>query len=102
MQTNVFIDWQVRLAVLNSLSEHFDRYLAQTDNIKTLLISLNDEVFAIREAAISIIGRLAVYNSSFIMPCIRKVLIELLTEFEYSGQRYVLLNNLMINSVNLT
>jgi FKBP12-rapamycin complex-associated protein len=42
-------------------------------------------VFAIREAAITIIGRLTLHNPAYVMPSLRKTLIQLLTELEYSN-----------------
>jgi FKBP12-rapamycin complex-associated protein len=46
---------------------------------------LNDEIFAIREAAITIIGRLTLHNPAYVIPSLRKTLIQLLTELEYSN-----------------
>jgi len=77
-------DPNIRLLVLSALDEKFDRHLAQSRNIRTLFIALNDEVFQIREIAISIIGRLTAYNPGHVMPSLRKTLIQLLTELEYS------------------
>lgn len=77
-------DPNIRLLVLGALDEKFDRHLAQARNIRTLFIALNDEVFQIREVAISIIGRLTAYNPGHVMPSLRKTLIQLLTEIEYS------------------
>jgi FKBP12-rapamycin complex-associated protein len=55
-------------------------YLAQPGNLRSLFNALNDEVFEIREKAISIIGRLSVCNPAYVLPLIRKLLIQLLTE----------------------
>ncbi len=52
-----------------------------------LFLSLNDEVFAVRETAIAIIGRLTIHNPAYVMPSLRKVLIQLLSELEYSSVR---------------
>lgn len=78
-------DAQIRKTVLSSLDERFDHHLAQAENIRTLFLALNDEVFAIREVTITIIGRLTVHNPAYIMPSLRKTLIQLLSEIEYSG-----------------
>lgn len=74
--------------MLSSLDKGFDNYLAQAENVRTLFIALNDEVFAIRELAIGIIGRLTVHNPAYVMPSLRKTLIQLLTELEFSSVRY--------------
>ncbi|TPX38402.1 hypothetical protein SeMB42_g06762 [Synchytrium endobioticum] len=75
----------IRQTVLSSLDERFDSHLAQAENVRSLFIALNDEIFAIRETAIAIIGRLAMHNPAYVMPSLRKTLIQLLTELEYSG-----------------
>ncbi|KAG9294210.1 hypothetical protein G9A89_021569 [Geosiphon pyriformis] len=75
----------IRETVLSNLDKKFDRYLSQSENIRSLFIALNDEIFAIREITITIIGRLAAYNPAYIIPSLRKTLIEILTELEYSS-----------------
>ncbi|KAG0345157.1 phosphatidylinositol kinase- protein kinase tor1 [Podila humilis] len=75
----------IRQTVIASLDERFDRHLAQAENVRSLFIALNDEIFAIREFAISTIGRLSMHNPAYVMPSLRKTLIQLLTEIEYSG-----------------
>jgi FKBP12-rapamycin complex-associated protein len=75
---------EIRRTVLAALDERFDRHLAKAENIRTLFFALNDEVFAIREVAIAIIGRLTHVNPAYVVPSLRKVLIQLLTELEYS------------------
>ena len=75
----------IRHTVLMSLDKRFDRHLAKAENVRTLFLALNDEKFAIREAAMSIIGRLTAVNPAYVFPSLRKVLIQLLTEIEYSN-----------------
>jgi FKBP12-rapamycin complex-associated protein len=74
----------IRRTVLAALDERFDRHLAKAENIRVLFFALNDEVFAIREVAISIIGRLARFNPAYVIPSLRKTLIQMLTELEFS------------------
>ncbi|UNI22822.1 Non-specific serine/threonine protein kinase [Purpureocillium takamizusanense] len=74
----------IRRTVLAALDERFDRHLAKAENIRILFFALNDEIFAIREVAISIIGRLARYNPAYVIPSLRKTLIQMLTELEFS------------------
>lgn len=76
---------QNRQSVLESLGPRFDPFLVQGGNMNVLFVALNDEVFAIREAAIRVLGRLAVRNPVFAMPFLRKMLVQLLTELEYGG-----------------
>ncbi|KAI9699935.1 MAG: phosphatidylinositol kinase- protein kinase tor1 [Bogoriella megaspora] len=78
-------DSDIRKCVLVSLDKRFDRHLGKAENIRTLFLCLNDEVFGIRQAAMSIIGRLTKQNPAYVFPSLRKVLIQLLTEMEYSN-----------------
>ena len=57
-----------------SLDNRFDPYLAQADNLAALFIALNDEIFEIREVALSTIGRLSSMNPAYVMPFLRKTL----------------------------
>ncbi|XP_054720357.1 serine/threonine-protein kinase mTOR-like [Uloborus diversus] len=78
-------DQNVRYCVLASLDEKFDPHLAQAENLNALLIALNDEMFEIRELALCTLGRLSAVNPAYVMPTLRKVLIQILTELEHSG-----------------
>ncbi|POY71739.1 putative Non-specific serine/threonine protein kinase [Rhodotorula taiwanensis] len=77
-------DPTIRQLTISHLDPKFDRHLAQAECVRSLFIALNDEVYAIREVAIKIIGRLASINPAYVMPSLRKTLIQLLTELEYS------------------
>lgn len=81
-------DSSIRQTVLASLHERFDKHLAQAENVRSLFIALNDEVFENRLKAVGLIGRLAKHNPAYVMPSLRKALIQLLTELEYSTVRY--------------
>ncbi|KAK3358276.1 armadillo-type protein [Lasiosphaeria ovina] len=75
---------KIRRTVLAALDERFDQHLAKAENIRTLFFALHDEQFSIREVAVSIIGRLARYNPAYVVPQLRKTIIQLLTELEYT------------------
>jgi FKBP12-rapamycin complex-associated protein len=75
----------IRRAVLQSLDNRFDQFLASSENVHSLFVALNDEVFSIRSCAMTVIGRLAVRNPAYVMPSLRKALIQLLTEVQYGG-----------------
>lgn len=72
----IFPDPDIRYCVLASLDERFDAHLAQAENLQALFVALNDEVFEIRELAICTIGRLSSMNPAFVMPFLRKMLIQ--------------------------
>jgi FKBP12-rapamycin complex-associated protein len=69
---------------LYELTEKFDRHLSQAENVRTLFIALNDVVFSNRELAIKIIGRLALKNPAYVMPSLRKILIQMISNLEFS------------------
>ncbi|CAG8608891.1 7808_t:CDS:10, partial [Acaulospora colombiana] len=71
--------------VLSNLHERFDKYLSQPEHIRLLFMALNDEVYDVRYKAIEIIGRVGYYNPAHVMPALRKTLIQLLTELEYTS-----------------
>ncbi|KAK7025239.1 Serine/threonine-protein kinase TOR [Favolaschia claudopus] len=77
----------IRMVVLTSLHANFDKHLAQAENVRSLFIALNDEVFENRLAAVTLIGRLSKNNPAYVVPSLRKTLIQLLTELEYSTVR---------------
>ncbi|KAJ3130914.1 phosphatidylinositol kinase- protein kinase tor1 [Physocladia obscura] len=76
---------RIRKTVISSLDERFDHHLAQAENIKSIFLAMSDEVFAIRELAVAIIGRLTLHNPAYVMPQLRKILIKILTELQYSS-----------------
>lgn len=78
-------DSDVRYWVLASLDKSFDIHLAQAESLSALFIAMNDEIFEIRELAIYTIGRLSTMNPAYVMPSLRKTLIQFLTELEHSG-----------------
>lgn len=86
----MLLESSIRHAVLSSLHERFDKHLAQAENVRSLFIALNDEAFENRLAAVSLIGRLSAHNPAYVMPNLRKTLIQLLTELEYSTVTYAL------------
>lgn len=78
-------DPEIRQTVLASLDERFDKHLSQAENVRSLFVALNDEVFENRVLAVTLIGRLAIHNPAYVMSSLRKALIQLMTELEYSS-----------------
>ena len=84
-------DPDIRYCVLASLDERFDGHLAQAENLAALFLSLNDEIFEIRELAMCTIGRLSNLNPAYVMPSLRKTLIQvgnrdwLIPEYSFSS-----------------
>lgn len=69
-------DAEIRRCVLESLDSRFDQHLAQAENLASLFIALNDERYDIRGIAMVMIGRLSLKNPAYVMPSLRKVLIQ--------------------------
>jgi FKBP12-rapamycin complex-associated protein len=76
---------EIRECVLAFLDDRFDRHLSQSCHIVTLFKAFNDETFSIREKAVVILCRLIPLNPAYILPQLRKSLILLLTELEFSS-----------------
>ncbi len=51
---------------------------------------MNDEVFENRKVAVKLIGRLALHNPAYVMPSLRKALIQMMTELQFATAMYVL------------
>lgn len=77
-------DAETRHIVLESLDRKFDNHLAKPGNIRSLFLAVNDEVFAVRKDAITIIGRLSNVNPAYVFPPLRKLLVNLLTSLEFA------------------
>ncbi|MCH83532.1 serine/threonine-protein kinase TOR-like, partial [Trifolium medium] len=83
-------DVTVRHSIFTSVhgDRGFDEYLAQADNLSAVFAALNDEHvvlqdFDVREYTISVAGRLSEKNPAYVLPALRRYLIQLLT---YLGQ----------------
>ncbi|ETO28319.1 protein kinase, Atypical group, partial [Reticulomyxa filosa] len=61
------------------------KYMCTPEVLHVLTVSLNDEDFNTRECAVRILGHLACYNSSLVMPCLRKLWNDWLHELAYSS-----------------
>ncbi|KAI3974417.1 hypothetical protein MKX01_034947, partial [Papaver californicum] len=80
-------DVNVRLSVFSSLHGNggFDEFLAQADSLTAVFVALNDEDFVVREYAISVAGRLSERNPAYVLPALRRHLIQLLKYLEQSA-----------------
>ena len=81
------IDPSVRTTVLMRFKDTstFDKLLAQADMLQASFNALNDEAFSVREMAIELVGRLAGLNPAYVLPALRRLLLQLLTDLEYSA-----------------
>ncbi|GFR45444.1 hypothetical protein Agub_g6840, partial [Astrephomene gubernaculifera] len=77
---------RVRKEVLGALvgTPALDDYLAQADCLRALFVGMNDESCAVRALAIRLVGRLADRNPAHVNPALRKHLMQLLHDMEFS------------------
>ncbi|XP_042007638.1 serine/threonine-protein kinase TOR-like [Salvia splendens] len=80
-------DVSVRRSIFSSLHEggEFDDFLAQADCLTAVFAALNDEDYEVREFAISVAGRLSEKNPAYVLPALRRHLIQLLTYLKQSA-----------------
>ena len=67
-------DAEIRHQILYALHTKFDRHLAEQQNVRKVLIALNDPDFEVRKAAMEVLGRLTIVNPGYIYPPLRKSL----------------------------
>lgn len=74
----------VRYHVLNSLDNdtRFNMFVSLPENLNILFMCVRDERAELRELSASMISRLSASNSAYILPFIRKILMQLLTEVD--------------------
>lgn len=70
----------VRLCVVRALDTRYDPFLCQAHHLQPLFLLLQDEVLATRAAGVRLLGRLASFNPSPILPFMRKFLLEIIVE----------------------
>lgn len=78
-------DPTIREIILRTMGTEFDRHLIQAENLRALFLALNDELFSVRSIAMEHIGRLTEKNPAYIIPQLRRTLIQLLTEIQYTN-----------------
>ncbi|KAK9863722.1 hypothetical protein WJX84_006709 [Apatococcus fuscideae] len=76
----------VRRGVLEAAHKapELDRFLAQADCLRAIFIALNDELVSVRALSIAIAGRLASHNPGYVLPALRRHLMQLLSDLEVS------------------
>ncbi|KAM7263834.1 hypothetical protein ACFE04_001517 [Oxalis oulophora] len=81
-------DVTVRHSIFTSMhgNRGFDDFLAQADSLNAIFAALNDEDFDVREYAISVAGRLSEKNPAYVLPALRRHLIQLLTYLDQRGK----------------
>ncbi|KAK6019699.1 hypothetical protein OSTOST_14659, partial [Ostertagia ostertagi] len=80
---------EVRLCVMQCFCEAdraFLSHLAQPEMLQLQFMSLHDEKLEMQEAAVCLLGRLSELNPALVLPRMRRVLLETLSQLTNSGQ----------------
>lgn len=72
----IILDPDVRIVVFENLDRSFDFYLAQVNNLTLLFMAMNDGNFEIQEMALCTLGRLSLVNPAYVLPPLRKILMQ--------------------------
>ena len=65
---------EIRRTIMHALDTKFDRHLAEQENIRKIIMAINESDFEVRKAAVEIIGRLTAVNPAYVFPPLRKLL----------------------------
>lgn len=79
-------DPYTRRKVFESLDARFDAFLCEPHCVTLLAQALHDEDVSVRKAVAQIMGRLTQHNPAYVVPAMRKLLIQVLTELEYAAE----------------
>ena len=74
----------VRNCIVRAFDERYDSYLCQTHHLPPLFLLMQDEALSVRAAALELLGRLASVNPGPVLPEMRRILIQLITELRCS------------------
>ncbi len=74
----------VRNCIVRAFDERYDTFLSQTHHLPPLFLLLQDEALSVRASALELLGRLARVNPAPILPGMRRILIQLITELKCS------------------
>lgn len=78
---------QTVFSVLGGRGGCFDNFLAKPEILRSLFMALGDESFDVRRLCIQLLGRLTYKNPAFVIPALRKTLMQLMNELEYGDER---------------
>lgn len=71
---------RIRRAVLQSLIEPLEPFLAKVEILRVLFVCLYDEDLSTRKLAIKVVGKLTNRNPAYVMPALRRLLTQLLND----------------------
>ena len=74
----------VRETVMESFGTEFDVFLQRANNISVLMFLISDDSLKIRIICLKILGRLSLLNPAAVLPSLRQVLLQLISEIRNS------------------
>lgn len=86
----------IRQKVFTSFTPALDRLLSLTDNVHCLIEGLNDEILQVRVAAMTVLGRVAHFDSLHVLPTVRLVLKRLIFTLNTSQDSRVKLESVQL------
>ena len=75
---------ELRKTILLALDAKFDRHLSEQENIRKLIMAIEESDFEVRKAAVQIIGRLLNVNPAYVFPPLRKLLANFTSSIRHS------------------
>lgn len=76
----------VRRTILEALSRTaaLEHHLAQAECLRSLFVALNDESSTVRSLTIQLAGHISATNPAYVMPALRRHLMQLLSDMDHS------------------
>ena len=91
LQMYFFTEPQVRLCVYECIleaGEPLEVHIAQSEMLPLLFDSLTDQSYLIRESIVCILGRIGHLNPAFVMPALRKLVIQVRAEMRGKNESF--------------
>lgn len=76
---------EIRREIMQSMDPKFDAHLAEQENIRKVIMAIDESDFEVRKAAVVIIGRLTSKNPAYVFPPLRKLLANFTQAINSSG-----------------
>jgi len=89
---------EIRRAIIGSLAPAYDVYVSQDNLLRFIFIALNDEDYVVKMKTMAVIRRVVHTNPAFVLPALRKVVKQHLTELKYGSTLIDQHNSLLLLS----
>ena len=76
----------VRLCIVSNFDSRYIPFLCQAHNVQPLFLLLQDEMPAVREKVLCLLGNLALYNPTLVLPYLRRMLMDMIVELRCSSE----------------